>query len=219
MNRRNAILGGGLLVSGCFQKAPPVVVKETKKCPCVDPDDHPQNPLQRSHVQICAFHITKQLVIQPNVVQDRQLEVWHYCTPVSEGVFQCQLYDSEDANAKLIGVEYVVSKEIYESLPVEEQKLWHPHFYEIMNGLLTIHGVTDQCEEKLVKALLQTYGKSWHTWPDPKTKVPTGYPYLMWSATESNPVNQELITAKEKKLGFKTEDIKEFRHKKLLIKP
>lgn len=42
-------------------------------------------------------------------------------------VRQCLLYDSAAKNARLIGVEYMVTKEIYETLDPEEQKLWHSH--------------------------------------------------------------------------------------------
>lgn len=35
--------------------------------------------------------------------------------------------DSAAKNVRLIGVEYMVTKEIYETLDAEEQKLWHSH--------------------------------------------------------------------------------------------
>jgi hypothetical protein len=40
---------------------------------------------------------------------------------------QCVIYDSAAKNARLIGVEYMITKEIYETLDPEEQKLWHSH--------------------------------------------------------------------------------------------
>lgn len=40
---------------------------------------------------------------------------------------QCLLYDSAAKNARLIGVEYMIPKETYETLEPEEQKLWHSH--------------------------------------------------------------------------------------------
>lgn len=215
MNRRQAIIaGGGLLFAGCQAKETPVVVLKGKaKCPCIDPDDAPKTPLERNHVQICAFHVEKS---PKNCKADffekcQQLEVVHYCVPVNLGVFQCLLYDSADATGKLIGVEYVVTKEIYDSLPAEEKLLWHSHHYEIMNGLLTIHNAPPDCEEKLLNALVGSYGKTWHTWPDPKTKVPMGSPILMWSATADGQVRPELIKNKELRYGLDTKLVKKRR--------
>jgi Protein of unknown function (DUF1264) len=52
-------------------------------------------------------------------------------------VRQCLLYDSAAKNARLIGVEYMVSKEIYETLDAEEQKLWHSH--EVCHFIISPH--------------------------------------------------------------------------------
>lgn len=53
------------------------------------------------------------------------LEPW--AESPSLDVRQCLLYDSAAKDARLIGIEYMVSKEIYETLDPEEQKLWHSH--------------------------------------------------------------------------------------------
>ena len=37
---------------------------------------------------------------------------------------QCLIYDSGKTDARLIGVEYMVPKHVYNKLPAEEQKLW-----------------------------------------------------------------------------------------------
>ena len=54
---------------------------------------------------------------------------------------QCLLYDSLEKNARLIGVEYMVSENLFLTLPEEEKKLWHSHEYEVKGGLLFIQGV------------------------------------------------------------------------------
>jgi hypothetical protein len=204
MDRRQSLIAGtGLLVAGC---------SAVPKCPCVDPEDNPQNPLERNHVHICAFHVRPPgLQIQERLAGQRkglQLEVTHYCTPVSEGVFQCLLYDDCKPGAKLIGVEYVIVEDLYKSLSEQEKELWHPHNFEVNEGLLTIHGVPKDCEKKLLKALVNSYGKSFHTWPDPSTKVPLGLPILMWSSTGENQIRQELIDNKNKKYDIDNKEIK-----------
>ena len=92
-----------------------------------------------------------------------QIESHHYCTAVKGGVFQCTLYDKDKGDAKLIGVEYVMSDELFQKLPPKEKAYWHPHGYEISAGLLTFTGIKKDCQKKLVKGLHNTWGKVWQT--------------------------------------------------------
>jgi hypothetical protein len=94
----------------------------------------------------------------------RQIIAEHYCAHLNDEVLQCVLYDSNKPGARLIGIEYIVSARIFESLPPEEKKLWHSHNYEVKSGVLTAPGMGDTAEKDLMKALIGTYGKTWHTW-------------------------------------------------------
>ena len=60
-----------------------------------------------------------------------QVEAHHYCSCTNDEVRQCVIYDSADSNARLIGIEYIISRRLFESLPEEERKLWHSHTYEV----------------------------------------------------------------------------------------
>src|ERR1700694_3530817 len=73
----------------------------------------------------------------------RQLIAQHYCAHLSDEVLQCVLYDSEKKDARLIGVEYIVSAKIFESLPADEKKFWHSHNYEVKSGALTAPGAPE----------------------------------------------------------------------------
>ena len=75
----------------------------------------------------------------------------HYCAHLSDEVLQCILYDSNKPGARLIGIEYIVSAKIFESLPAEEKKLWHSHNYEVKSGVLTAPGMPDADEKGLMK--------------------------------------------------------------------
>jgi hypothetical protein len=184
------IIGLGVAGAGNDKDARP-----GQRCPCVDPTPDRANIDPAKYcgdygLHVCAFHIGKN---DPEL----QVETHHYCTPLRDGVFQCVLYDKDKGNAKLLGVEYVVTDDIYKSLPDEEKKLWHPHEFEIRDGLFTLPGVPADCEKKLLNGLLKTWGKVWHTWPDPKTDLPIGTPVLMWSATGPNQVRGDLIKARD----------------------
>jgi hypothetical protein len=82
---------------------------------------------------------------------------------LNSGVFQCSLYDKDKGDAKLIGVEYVISDEFFQKQPTKEKANWHPHGFEISAGLLTFTGIKKDCEKKLVKGLHKTWGKVWQT--------------------------------------------------------
>lgn len=60
-----------------------------------------------------------------------QVEAHHYCSHLSEDVRQCVIYDSDASDARLIGVEYIISRRLFDSLPEEEKKYWHSHTYEV----------------------------------------------------------------------------------------
>ena len=68
----------------------------------------------------------------------RRIEAHHYCAHVSHDVRQCLLYDSDAPNARLIGVEYMITPELYETLAPEERRLWHSHAFEVKSGQLCL---------------------------------------------------------------------------------
>lgn len=43
----------------------------------------------------------------------RQTIAYHYCHVIDEDRRQCLLYDSNSENAKLVGVEYVISEKLF----------------------------------------------------------------------------------------------------------
>src|SRR5215467_5390171 len=65
-----------------------------------------------------------------HVFDEPALRVQHYCKPNDKIVLVCQLYDSDSKNATLIGVEYIITAEQYNSLPNREKPNWHLHKIE-----------------------------------------------------------------------------------------
>src|SRR4029077_18667597 len=117
----------------------------------------------------------------------------HYCSHLSDEVLQCVLYDSNKRGARLIGVEYIVSAKIFDSLPAEEKKLWHSHNYEVKSGELIAPDMSEAAEKDLMKVLIGTYGKTWHFWQvDRGDKLPLGIPQLMMGFTADGQAKQAL---------------------------
>src|ERR1700722_4790213 len=108
-------------------------------------------PIDSYNMHICAFHIAKD---NPKVI----IETQHYCMGLREDLFQCVLFETTDKEAKpkLLGVEYVISDEAYQKLSDQEKSLWHPHDYEVRQGLLALIGVTKAEDQAAMKTLVKT---------------------------------------------------------------
>ncbi len=112
---------------------------------------------------------------------------YHYCKPLNDDVNQCLLYDGTGPDARLIGVEYLVSDAVYRSMPEEERGYWHDHKHEVDARL--IRSLTQSgAEEDATLAKVRTlWGKVYHTWVAGKT-YPEGPPKLFWSVTGVAPL-------------------------------
>lgn len=108
---------------------------------------------------------------------------------------QCLIYDSCQPNARLIGVEYMVPKDVYDKLDAEEQKLWHSHEFEVKSGMLILPAPQshrrhedkwENLETEAMKEVIGLYGKTYHLWQiDLGHEIPLGQPKLMGSLTEA----------------------------------
>jgi hypothetical protein len=123
------------------------------------------------------------------------------------------IYDRYGANAKLLGVEYIITDELYRTLPDSEKKYYHPHAYEVLAGQLIAPAFTQDEEDKLMKFLVTTWGKTWHTWPDPSTPVPLGEPLLMWSITGDGQLDPTLLPSRDNKFNVSSNAIREHRER------
>jgi len=81
----------------------------------------------------------------------------------------------------------------------------------VTSGLLIAPGMKAAEEDKLMEGLLTTWGKTWHTWPDPKTELPMGEPLLMWAATRDGQISDETLDARDKRLEVSTPEIRKRR--------
>jgi hypothetical protein len=112
---------------------------------------------------------------------------YHFCKAVNDQVCQCILYDGLGPDARLIGIEYLVTDEIHRRMPPEEQAFWHDHKYEVDAGLL--RSLTQSgAEEAATLAKVRTlWGKVYHTWASGQ-EYPQGPATLFWSVTGEGPL-------------------------------
>src|ERR1700712_2280196 len=88
-----------------------------------------------------------------------QMEAHHYCNQVNEDFAQCVMFDGNTKDARLHGVEYIVSEKLYNTMPAEERAFWHPHNYEVLSGELGLPGLPDVAEHETLQTKINSYGK------------------------------------------------------------
>ena len=111
---------------------------------------------------------------------------YHFCKPVNEDLNQCVLYDGTGPDAKLIGIEYLVSDAVYQKMPTEEKAYWHDHKHEVDAGLLKSLTQSGDEEKQTLAKVRTLWGKVYHTWAS-GTTYPRGPARLYWSVTGEEP--------------------------------
>lgn len=105
----------------------------------------------------------------------------HWCKAVAGGLLECQIYDSDAANARLVEIETVVPTAVWKTFSKSEQALWHYHRVEIPKVSATLPGMPPAQQKKVVASMLETYGKLWLLWNplDTPSGWPTGRPSII----------------------------------------
>jgi hypothetical protein len=155
-------------------------------------------PIDRISIYLVGFHPSKE---HPQL----QMESHHYCDQVNEDFAQCVLYDGNTKDARLHGVEYIVSEKLYATLPAGEKAYWHPHNYEILSGQLRLPGLPDAAEGETLRRKLNSYGKTWHFWKtgvygEPAESMPLGPPHLAWSFNRDGEAKQGMVEERDSRM-------------------
>ena len=156
-------------------------------------------PVQRLNMYLDGFHFYADDM-------GHQVEAHHYCAMLNEEFHQCVIYDGNGSDAKLIGVEYIVSGHLFAQLPAEEKEFWHSHRYEVKSGQLIMPGIPARIEHEAMEKLVTTYGKTWHAWhTDRGDRLPYGIPQLMMGFTQDGQANPELLQARDRRFETSTD--------------
>jgi hypothetical protein len=76
----------------------------------------PMPPIQALNVYLDGFHF-----YSGNI--KGQMEAHHYCSKLNEDLTQCVIYDGNQKDAHIMGVEYIISERLFKTLPAEEKAL------------------------------------------------------------------------------------------------
>ncbi|HZY97148.1 MAG TPA: DUF1264 domain-containing protein [Candidatus Cybelea sp.] len=103
----------------------------------------------------------------------------HWCKQVSGGLFECQIYDGDAPDARLVEVETIVGPAVYKSFSPQEQAMWHYHKVEIPKVHATLPDMTPEQAAKTVASISDTYGKVWMLWDPMASANPVGSPTVI----------------------------------------
>ena len=152
-------------------------------------------PIEAINAYLDGFHFY-------NGRQKVQMEAHHYGSIVNEDVTQCVIFDGNTRGAKIMGVEYIISGKLFATLSPQEKMLWHSHVHEVKSGQLVAPGIPEAAEKELMKKLVGTYGKTWHTWhTDAGKNLPLGVPQLMMGFTAEGQHDPAMVAERDQRLG------------------
>jgi len=164
-------------------------------------------PLAKLNTYLNGFHFY-------NGNLDAQMEAHHYVSQLNEDVHQAIIFDGNSDNAKIMGVEYIISERLFKQLPEEERKLWHSHHYEVKSGTLVAPGIPESAEYELMEKLVSTYGKTIHTWhTDQQRELPVGSPMIMMGFTKDGQLDRSLIEDRDRRFQISTSEKRKNREK------
>ena len=138
------------------------------------------------------------------------MEAHHFCKGMNEEFTQCVIFDGNTRDANIIGIEYIISEQLFDSLDAAEKKSWHPHNYEILSGELVMPGVPAIAEKEALKRKLNSYGKTWHVWDTGHAghpaadKLPVGSPRLAWSYNRDGERPPALLAERDSRMKIDT---------------
>lgn len=206
--RRSAALGSVLLCCACMaqQSQVPGAPKSAKTVTLEAGARLLQSntPLKPFDLHLVGFHPMKE---HPAM----QMEAHHYCQQVNEDFAQCILFDRGGSDARLNGIEYIISARLFDTMPPAERPFWHPHNAEILSGQLVAPGIPAPAEKALMRDKINSYGKTWHVWNtghegSPADPLPFGPPMLAWSFNRDGEAIPSMLERRDQRLGVDTAD-------------
>jgi len=109
-------------------------------------------------------------------VKDAKPIVHHWCKRINAEIVECLMFDSDKANANLVGVETMIPHEVWSTLSEEQKKEWHNHAEKVKPEQFV--DATPEEAAKFTEDLKDTYGRVTYFWNFPKDQYPIISPFL-----------------------------------------
>lgn len=169
-----SLTAAALLLAGCGGSAVP---QEEM------PDDEAALQSQQQTQQVAAsqfpaegwtLHVTTKKLFPGNP----EMTVHKYCKSVVGNMMQCQLYDGNDGDSRLVGVETMVGPEMYATFTDEEKKLWMPTKDLMQTTMAGMPELDAEQFSNVANSLANKYSKVYLLWDPGKINLPTGSPIV-----------------------------------------
>ncbi|RYO11821.1 hypothetical protein AA0111_g12703 [Alternaria arborescens] len=154
-----------------------------------------------------------------NGEMSHQMQANHHCAIISDDFIQCIIYDPHYSPARLRGIEYIVSQDAFMNMTAEEKQLWHSHSYEVTSGSLIQPGMPTPVDDAIMKTLVTTYGKTFHTWrwDERNNTLPLGIPELVMGFTEDGQLRNNETYVRDEALAVNSTAVRA--HRAEVIQP
>ena len=161
------------ILSACFLLAIAAELSQSQEAPPASPAA-PATAAKATPADGHVIHVTAPHLIDGKV----RGPFHHYCKIVSpEPFIECLLYETEDDNAKIVGVEYIVAKTVTRDEKVLPKKVsrnvWHDHSVEGVIGNIKILDMSPDKAKEFADTVAKTDGIIFSLWPG-GAKLPTG---------------------------------------------
>ncbi|GAS61466.1 hypothetical protein NGUA38_00003 [Salmonella enterica] len=85
-----------------------------------------------------------------------EMEAHHDGTGRNEDVMRAVIYNGNTENARLMGMEYIISGRLFKTPPAEGKRLWHSHQYAGKSGSLGAPGLLQGADKALMSQIGNT---------------------------------------------------------------
>lgn len=111
-------------------------------------------------------------------VKESRVPVHHWCKNINEELIECLLFDSDNPNANLVGIETIVANDVWNEFTESQKEEWHDHAIEIFEAEATLPDTPQEEAAKIVEFLKGTHGRVVYIWDFPEEKYPVTMPFL-----------------------------------------
>jgi hypothetical protein len=143
-----------------------------------------------------------------------------YCSEITSGITQCIIFDSPKKNARLIGIEYIIDKLMYDKLNDKDKVAWQPLKFEIEAGLMVFPGLDSFADKNQATKFKTAYSKTIYGWSTNNmtfvsyASIPSGEATMCTPIQNLIQIDSVLMHQRDTIMGVNTEKIKNQRNAK-----
>ncbi len=168
-----SVCATALLLSGCGGSPAPAT-DENADTAMTQTEQQTQEQTALVPSEGWTLHMTSKKLFPGNA----DMTVNKYCKSVVGNMTQCQLYDGNEGDSRLVGVETIVGPEMYNTFTADEKKLWMPT-KDLMSATMTAMPDLDSEQfNNVAQSLSSDYSKVYLLWDPGKINLPTGNPIV-----------------------------------------